>query len=474
MGQLNKQLIKKFNELYIQTRYKYLVQFKDGKYITLTHNARNKRPKLNDSMLQTHLKGDITYGIFAGGHFNKFITFDVDCEEHPTARWATLKLVNTLVQDFEINRSDIHVSYSGSKGYHVDIFFDKPVLVTELKSFYRSVMVNVGSIPNGQIEFRATSTQGVKLPLGIHQKTGNRCWFVDNETLDPIESYDYLLEVEPISSETITDNDFGLTDEQVTEFERVAASTDITVNAVDLSQALHNAARIIETGRLTQSGTRHKTTFTLACFGNTQGWESDETVAVIMDVLLATPGEYFSEGSTPEYWQKEAERLVKYVFDKDISITDSDKQLVVYKSEILAVLSCGTFRQKQLAYAMLITSKRYGNIFYLTIGTAMKMIGTSSRTTVTTAVKKLVEVGFIEYQRKAEVDKARSLELGQVRYKPNKYQLAFDKPAEGEKSVKVSAEDDIIDVALMLCDVSEIRKHVKRREFDNRWKTRVS
>lgn len=460
--------------MYIQTRYKYLVQFKDGKYVTLTHNNKNKVTKLNDSMLRTHLKGDITYGIFSGGHFNKFITFDVDCKENPTARWATLKLVNVIVEDFGIKRSDIHVSFSGSKGYHIDIFFDKPILVTDLMSFYKSVIATVGEIPDGQIEFRATSTQGVKLPLGVHQKTGNRCWFVDNQTLEPIENYDYLLEVEPISAEIITENDFGLTDEQVSEFERVAASTDITVNAVDLSQASQNAAQIIETGRLIQSGTRHKTTFTLACFGNTQGWDEAETVSVIMDILLATPREYFSEGSTPDYWQKEAERLVSYVFEKDISITSSDKPLVIYKSEILAVLSCGTFRQKQLAYAMLITSKRYGDIFYLTIGTAMKMIGTTSRTTVTSAVKKLIEVGFIKYHRKAEVDRARSLEIGQVRYKPNKYRLAIEKPTEGENSVEVNADHDIIEVALMLCDISEIRKHVKRREFDNRWKPRVS
>lgn len=475
MEQPRKQLIDKFNELYIQTRSKYLVQFQDGRYITLSYKPDNNVTKFNDSMLRTHLDGGLTYGVFAGGYFSKFITFDVDCGTNEgLSRWITLKLVNILIEEYHIDRKHIHVSYSGNKGYHVDLFLSKQVRVDDLRSFHRSVLISFGAIPEGQIEFRPSWTQGVKIPLGIHQKTGNRCWFVDNETLEPIESYDYLLNVEPMPSEMITDSDSGLTDEQITEFERVAASTDISVNAIDLSGALQNARRIIEAGRLTASGTRHKTTYIIACFGNSQGWDEGDTVSVIMDILLATPREYFNEGSMPEYWLSEAERLVKYVFENDKTMVGTDKPLTIYKSEILAVLDCGTFRQKQLAYAMLITSKRYGTIFYLTINTAMRMIGTNSRETVQNAIKKLVKCRFIEYHRKAEIDKARSLEIGKVRYKPNKYRLSINKPEENEKSVQVTKDKDMIQVALMLCDTKEIRQYVKRREFDNRWRAYVS
>ncbi|MFD1018678.1 TOTE conflict system archaeo-eukaryotic primase domain-containing protein [Thalassobacillus hwangdonensis] len=469
MEQPIKQLTNKFNELYIQTRSKYLVQFPEGKYVTLSYAPDNRVAKFNDSMVPTHLKGDLTYGIFSGGPFSKFITFDVDCAKESLSKWITLKLVYTLETEYAINRKDIHVSYSGNKGYHVDLFFNEQVRVEDLREFFKSVLIEVGDIPEGEIEFRPSWTQGVKLPLGVHQQTGNRCWYVDNYTLEPIESYEYILGIKPMSATLITDTDFGLTDEQIKEFEKVASSTDITVNAVDLSGALQRARKIIETGRLMQSGTRHKTTFTLACFGNSQGWEEEEAVGVIMDILLATPRNYFSEGSTPEYWRKEAERLVGYVFKNDITVKESDQSLTIYKSEILAVLGCGTFRQKQLAYAMLITSKRYGNIFYLTINTAMKMIGTKSRPTVVTAIKKLIECGFIEYHRKAEVDRARSLETGQVRYKPNKYKLAFECNQDEEKSVEVSAEKGMVEVALMLCDIKEIREFVKRREFEGRW-----
>src|SRR5699024_9086447 len=316
--------------------------------------------------IRRHLQGTMSYGIFSGGFFNKFMTFDVDYNDNePMARWVTLKIVDTLVREFNINRNDIHVNLSGNKGYHIDLFFDKPLQVADTEAFYYKVMSEVGELPtNGEVEFRPTWRQGVKLPLGIHQRTGNRCWFVDNETLEPIESFDYILDIEPMSADAIMEIDFGITVEQAEEFERVVQETDITANVLDKSEALQNVRKIIEKGRLVASGTRHKTTYSIACFGNMQGWEREETVEVIMDILLNTPREYFSKGSKPDYWHKEAIRLVDYVFDNNKTLGNADKPVTIYKSEIIEVLKVGTFRQKQLAYAMLVTSKRYGRVFY--------------------------------------------------------------------------------------------------------------
>jgi len=461
-------IYEKFNELYIQTRSKYLVQFPNGRYVTINRKRSDRAVSLNDSMLKTHLAGELTYGIFNGGYFNKFITFDVDFSDHAMARWATLKLIDVLVCDFNISRKDIHVSMSGGKGYHVDLFFDKPLPVADVQAFYNRVMAEVGELPGGQIEFRPTWTQGVKLPLGVHQRTGNRCWFVDNETLEPIESFDYLLNVEPMDTSVITDADFGLTDEQAQEFEAVAAETDISVNILDESAALQKVRRILEAGRLTESNTRHNTTFILACFFNSQGFEPEEAVEAIMEILHNTPRDYFSKGSTPDYWLKEARRLVAYVYDKNLTLGNADKPVRIYKSEILAILQCGTFRQKQMLYAMLVTSKRYGPTFYLPTSTAMKMIGTTSRQTVQNAIKELVKKGFVEYRRKGEIDLARSRETGQVRHKPNKYRLLIGEPAEGEPFIEVTNQN-LIDVAYQLCDVKEIRQYVKRYEFEHRW-----
>lgn len=467
--QPTKQIIKKINELYIQTRKKYLVQFPD-KYVTMDRDNSDKVWFLNDGMIKRHLEGDFTYGVFSGGWFNKFITFDVDYNNHSMARWVTLKVIDVLVTVFNINRSHIHVSLSGGKGYHIDLFFDKPLQVQDTEAFYKKVMSEAGELPgDGQVEFRPTWGQGVKLPLGVHQRTGNRCWFVDNETLEPLESFDYILGITPMDSAEIMEIDFGITTEQADEFERVAQETDISANVLDQSAALQKARQILQEGRLIASGTRHNITFTLACFFNSQGFEKEEAIATIMDVLISTPRAYFSKGSTPEYWHKEAVRLVDYAYDNDISLGNADKPITVYKSEILAVLQVGTFRQKQLAYSMLVTSKRYGNVFYLTRSTARKMVGVKSNQTIQDGIKRLVERGFIEYVRKNEIDRARTFETGQVRHKPNKYRLLIEKPPENEESIEVTERDDMVDVTHSLCTEEEIQQYVKRYEYGNRW-----
>lgn len=461
-------VIAKLNELYITTRRKYLVQTKES-YITLNRDKSSSVWTLNDGMLKRHLEGTNTYGVFNGNTVNKFITFDVDyVEDDAAARWATLKLVDTLEREFHINRKDIHVSVSGGKGYHVDLFFDTALSFESVKTFYTTV-ITAADLPASKVEFRPTWNQGVKIPLGTHQRTGNRCWFVDNYTLEPFESFDYILDVEPMEVDLILDAIIELTPEQKEEFAEIERRTDTTITAVDASKALQKAARILEAGRLVESGTRHTTTLSLASFFNSQGLEREDAIEAIMTILHNTPREYFSKGSTPEHWQKETERIVKIAFDRNYKLGNADMPITIYKSEILAVLEVGTFRQKQLAYAMLVTSKRYGTVFYLTMNTAMEMIGTKSKPTVNTAIKKLVECGFIEYTRKGEVDTARSAELGRAHYKPNKYRILIAKPEEGEESVEVTSKQTLVEVAYLLCANTDIKQRVNRREYTNRW-----
>lgn len=460
--------IEKLNELYVTTRRKYLVQYPTG-YVTYDKNVAPSVWTLNDSLLKRHLDGLNTYGIFNGNAVNKFITFDVDFRDNSEARWVTLKLVDVLINDFNIDRRDIHASLSGGKGYHVDLYFSRPISLDDTQTFYRRVMSELGTFKTGEVEFRPTYKQGVKLPLGIHQVTGNRCWFVDNQTLEPIESFDYLNEVKPMDADVILDTVIELTDEQQAEFAEIERSTDTTVNIVDTDKALRKAVLILDAGRLLASNTRHTTTLTLASFYNSQGLEREEAIEAIMAILHNTPPEYFSKGSTPEHWQKETERLVNVAFDRNYTLGNADRPVTIYKSEILAVLGVGTFRQKQLAYAMLMTSKRYGKVFYLTMGNAKKMMGTKSNETVTNSIKKLVKVGFIQYERKKELDKGRSKETGHAWYKPNKYRLLIAKPIEGEKSVEVTNEQTMVDVTYLLCDMKEIVSRVKRSERENRW-----
>jgi len=460
--------IAKFNQLYITTRRKYIYQ--DGEsYLEANVDKRSGNFKLTDSLIKQHLRGTKTYGVFNANTVNKFITFDIDfSDDMPMARWATGKMVNVLCRDFGIPFGDIHVSYSGNKGYHIDLFLDKPIKLTDAEAFYEKVR-NRAELERHQVEFRPTYKQGVKLPLGVHAKTGNRCWFVDRETFEPIESFDYLNDVEPMDHSVIMDALIELTQEQTEDYEAVVRATDTTVNVVTEEKAFGKVREILKAGRLLHSGSRHNTTVLLASFFNTQGYEREDAKMLILDIMDNTPTEFFSKTTTREFIERETERIVNLAYDNDYKLGNSEQRITIYKSEILAVLKVGTFRQKQLAYAMLITSKRYGDVFYLTMKTAMNMIGTSAKQTVDTGIKKLAKVGFIEYVSKGQVDKARSMGAGSLRYKPNRYRLLIEKPQADDCSIEVMTNQTLVDVTELLLDKTELLEYVKRSEFAGRW-----
>lgn len=165
----NDTTIQKLNELYITTRKKYIKQ-KGSNYSTFNKYENSSALTLSDWMLQLHLDGSETYGVFNGNTVNKFITFDVDyADDQPMAKWATRKLIDVLESEFNIRSNYIHVSFSGNKGYHVDLFFDEPIKADDAFAFYQRV-ISVADLPSNKVEYRPSYTQAVKLPLGIHQR----------------------------------------------------------------------------------------------------------------------------------------------------------------------------------------------------------------------------------------------------------------------------------------------------------------
>jgi len=225
VGQPPRGVIDKLIELYIGNNTTHLIQFPHGKYSPKLYVFSYDRLEVINKLLINHIKGGITYAGSTGGMPRKFITFDVDSFTNHASRRVTQKLSDTLETEYGVNRKDIHVSYSGSKGYHVELFFSEQIDDEHLRGFYRSVLDRSGLFPEGgitttlesafrpayrvRVEYIPSSIVGVKLPLGIQQKTGKRCWFVDNETMELLEdddSFNYLLKIKPISPKIIIDS----------------------------------------------------------------------------------------------------------------------------------------------------------------------------------------------------------------------------------------------------------------------------
>lgn len=108
-------------KLYVTYRKKFLEQYLD-KEKNIVKWTENKYA-LNDQMILKHLIQQKTIGVFAGSIITSFMCFDIDVKDNELAKWVVYKIVDCL-QNLGIAGKYIHISLSGSKGYHVDVFFN--------------------------------------------------------------------------------------------------------------------------------------------------------------------------------------------------------------------------------------------------------------------------------------------------------------------------------------------------------------
>ncbi|MEK4508752.1 TOTE conflict system archaeo-eukaryotic primase domain-containing protein [Paenibacillus sp. FSL K6-2524] len=209
---MQKKVIKKLSDLYLVQRGKYLSQSKKGKWRHVVAGQVNQYTKkkdirLSDWHLENHLNGNFTIGTFAGDFGSIFMSFDIDFHDNQMAKWITYKIAYTL-NSFGI---DHHINYSGSKGYHIDIFFEDKITVEHARKFFDYVIEksDVKQHTQGQVEFRVSEKQGIKLPLGIHQVTKSYCGFCLVETglnvMNKKLSEEYLLTINQIPSRQVLD-----------------------------------------------------------------------------------------------------------------------------------------------------------------------------------------------------------------------------------------------------------------------------
>jgi uncharacterized 2Fe-2S/4Fe-4S cluster protein (DUF4445 family) len=108
-------IAKKMKNLFVTERKKYIIQNEDGSYTWINKN-------LNDEMIDLHLGRKRTYGIFCGAELTKFISFDVDIPSK-----EVVQSIYQVLNQIGISSEFIHTSWSGTKGYHVDVYFSSTI-----------------------------------------------------------------------------------------------------------------------------------------------------------------------------------------------------------------------------------------------------------------------------------------------------------------------------------------------------------
>ena len=469
-----KEIIQKINDLYILYRQKWL-KFDTTGYSTISST-------ITDYHVRNHLQGHYTLGVFAGEIFTKFICFDVDVKDPQLAKWTVYKLVNTL-QELGILGEYIYISTSGNKGYHVEIFFNKPVFNTDIKQFYLMVLNYaelLNNIDYGKVELRPTHTQGVKLPLGKHFVTNRICWYVDYEKgLKPIEDINYILTIQQMDSEYFYDilnktkDSIDITEQQALEYENIVAKhrpLKIYKENIDPDVTIEAIENLIKTG-LKMQGTRHNALLKICKLNKYNGMSAEENKQFLIEWM-----EKQDKRTYTTKWEdvlKDIDLIIQYTYERNYSLVTKRKDITITSNEVEEILKIKGKNHKLVLYTLLVHSKRYANkdgIFSMAYSQMVNATGLTEMTVIK-IIKDLEKQNIIQVMRNKEYNY--NIELNKSiqdtnRYKINLYSIILYNP-ENVKSITICDKNCQNCFNACLCrlfDNKQLKTMLTRREYE--------
>ena len=336
-------------ELYVFERGKFTMM-RDGK-VFMPKNG-DVPMKLTNGHLRGHLLGTCTVGVFAGQYSSKFMTFDVDAGGEEMVRKLLAAIEQVTAQAGYPGGSlldYVHVSFSGRKGYHVDIFFDGLVYNRNLKKFYDAV-ISAGRLSSRQIEFRPTSSQSIKLPMGTHQETGRHCSFLDRKTLLATTDPDYVYNINRISADWFNQWAGTLEDKRGV----FNMSGDIIRKTLDLG----------ELPQLEATGTRHDTMMEIALSCKRAGYTREESNMLLQDWYAAQDKQYTT---TPEpLVKKDIRMILDWTFSDKCQVQPAKRKphsaqpAIITAEDMARVLSIRGDISRRFLFYITVWNKVYG------------------------------------------------------------------------------------------------------------------
>lgn len=482
--ELENKIIKKINDLYITFRSRYLRMSKDGEYVELSVTKGHKA--INDSLIRRHLRGYETYGVFSGEKSTKHITFDVDVTDKNLAKWTAYKLRSTLIE-LGFPYEQIYVSTSGNKGFHVSLFVDKLISIKLIEMLYDVVLreSDLTDLDFGKVELRPLSTRGVKLELGINFKnkdsTTNRCWYCDwyNE-LKPIENMEYILEIQQIKYDDflaivdrIRDNGFfDIKKHNTDELSIHRENKELSTTYIQPKSFKENtdeeytfeAIKDIEINGIKIPKTRHNCLIKLAKFYKYHGLDPDDC----KDNLIQWMGRQ-DKSMYETSWNdclKDIDEIVKYIYDKNISLTVKQESIKIYYEEMVEIIKLDKINLKVLAYSMLMHSKRYANLdgtFYITYDQMMESASIKGRTTISNLIDELEANGFIQIVSRNKFSSITNIN------QPNVYKININTVSDNVLKVKLKSntyKDSFLDSTVHFFDDNYLKVNCSRRQYE--------
>lgn len=463
-----KAIIGFINDFYITVRYKFLEYRNKQAYTVKKGDSRSWG--LCDNDLKAHLQGKKTIGIYFPKDYSDIIGLDIDIVD--------LNLLNRTYQtiiNYGIDENSILISYSGSKGYHLDIFLSQMIDKAIINKFYQVLLQDL-RVSEKQIELRGGSGQGYKIPFGFHYKTGNYCYPCNEWGTEA--NIDILSNINKLDIATIGDIveiNYTANKEDINlliEFEELNDSISllpIYENTND--NKIKQVERLIDEG-VHEKGIRHISIREVTAYlKDIKGYCLAET----MDFMNEWVETKWNKSIIDSEVRSNLKSTVKSVYNTGYKFKVQANKIFITLPEIKEVFSIKTSNKLQtealrrLYYVFTIHSKAYANsegIFYMTYEQLGNMGGRKNRTFLSSQIKeleKLYKLLVIERDLKAPGKG--------FKRKPNKYKLLQFISYEKEiKTFTICNEGELCKDCLYkalcyLADNKERRKYVKGKAY---------
>lgn len=322
--------------------YMYIPKDKDG----------NPRPLDNQAMCM-HLKRRLAVCIFAGPLSSKFICFDID-----DGNAETVHAVIDGLADIGFPRDRVYVSSSGGKGYHVEVFFSRLMYTSDLRALYWTVIKKRKLNPK-KVEFRPTATQAIKLPLSVHRRTRQVCWFVDPATLVPIERRDYILEIRQVDYEDTLRIIYERCTNIVTEVQDEPPAPTYEERTVDDKE--FESLRTLTYPNMTEPGTRHELMLKIAILNRYIGLGREECMAALAAWWKRQPEKLIT--SADKDIRDDVDNIISWVYSEKFKLSSSateKPELIFRRSDVRLMLAQPTKTRRRLIFLILRGSLKYG------------------------------------------------------------------------------------------------------------------
>ena len=453
---------------YITFRKKHLLQTPKD-YVTMYSN-------LNDWNLKQHIKGKSTLGIFVN-EVSKFLTFDIDLkidDKKKYQKWVLYKVINALEE--EGLGLHLNISFSGSKGYHIDLVFNEPIKTEVLRKFGEYIIKKY-ELDNictedktliAEVELRGCNNAGIKLPLSFNRKTNKYMYYLDDDLKKiTVEKFDKF-ELKILDTETFY-NLYSSCFDEIIEVNTKQIIINKKANTEDSKTLEYNKNEldyVVQNEVLLNKGSRNDIIYLVALWCNSHKISKDNALEKLYRIIDNTPTKLYNDKTSLEWKYKECRNVIDKVYLNNLVLFDIKKVKINKNILEFIMQNCKTLKQMNIFLTHIYHCLKWGNdegIYFLSESKICEYSGAKKRDTVIKLNKELIDLGILEV-----VQKGKYITLDNKTKKgiATTYKLTI--PNDLLKSCKILLSDDKIDfikLSAKYLDKKTILKYIPKKTY---------